>query len=128
MAWTLDYIEDAATARRVIRRPNGTIFTDRASNYETPYSGVHLCGVTDDGEQPTTVASYPMSARLARVLFDAARVVSECGSGEHDFIVDLCIDDEIGEDFHSNRQLWPRAIDAWNALPDAKRIEDQVPL
>lgn len=117
MTWATDYIEDAATTRRSIYRSDGTLACDKSSNYDPPDNGVHLCGVTDDGEQPTTVASYPMHRERARVLWLAAKMAAECGREEADFVVDLCIDDSINEDFWSNRQFWPRAIEAWNSTP-----------
>jgi len=113
--WTENYIEGAATIRRSIYRRDGSMFTDCASNYDPPTNGIHLCGVTDDELQPTTAAVYRVGADKARELFDMAREVAECGEDEGDFIVDLCQRDEITEDFRSNRQLWPRAIAAWNA-------------
>lgn len=115
MTWTLDYIEDAATVRESLYLRNGTLISDRLSNYETPSNGIHLCGVTDDGEQPTTVAVYPMAEKQARAAWQLAKEVAECGKDEGDLIVDLCVGDSIEDDFWSNRQLWPRAIDAWNA-------------
>jgi hypothetical protein len=113
--WELDYIEDAATRREAIRFRDGRICDPCASNYDPPWTGVHLCGQTDDGIQPTTVAAYAMRAAEVGRLFVAAKSAAECVKGEHDFIVDLCIGGDIIEDFYSNRQLWPRAIDAWNA-------------
>lgn len=112
--WTTNYIEDAATRRVTLRSPRGN-FDLNASNYDPPDNGIHLCGVTDDGLQPTTAAVYPMSASDAKRLFDLAKSVAECADDERDFVVDLCIDDSIEEDFSTNRQLWPRAIAAWNA-------------
>jgi hypothetical protein len=106
--WTLDYVPDAATARW-----HGN------SNYEPLEGcGVHLCGQTDDGQQPTTVANYRMrDATEARDLWQIARSVAECASrDEEDFIVDLVLPEGIVADFSSNRQLWPRAIEAWNAV------------
>ncbi|WP_414902492.1 hypothetical protein ACMT1E_04480 [Sphingomonas flavalba] len=114
--FTLGYIDDAATARRTVYRSDGSLLSDCVSNYHTPTNGVHLCGVTDDGQQPTTVASYPMNRAEARSFWEAAREVAECAEDEYDFIVDLCISDQIYEDFRSNRQLWPRVIEAWNSL------------
>lgn len=107
--FTLNYIEDAATARR-----------DGNSNYDPPRNGIHLCGQTDDGEQPTTVARYPMPADTARRLFALAREAAATASEEEgeDFIVDLCIDGDIVDDFTTTRQLWPRAIAAWNEAHD----------
>jgi hypothetical protein len=112
--FTLDYIEDAATARRTIHLRDGGTLTDSASNYDPPRNGIHLCGQTDDGEQPTTVARYPMGWREAARLFDIAREVASCESGSESFIVDLCINGDVVDDFSTNRQLWPRAIAAWN--------------
>lgn len=110
--WSLDYIEDAATKRIDIKSPSGKVWTGN-SNYDPPENGIHLCGQTDDGEQPTTVAAYPMAGQIAAFLM--AKEVAECGKNEHDFVVDLMINGSIEEDFYSNRQLWPRAIEAWNA-------------
>lgn len=112
--WILDYVEDAATSRRSIHRPDGTLFTDQASNYDTPVDGIHLCGQTDDGVQPTTVAVYHMPRAETRAYWHLAKEVAECPKDEADFVVDLCIDDSIEDDFWSNRQIWPRAIEAWN--------------
>jgi hypothetical protein len=125
--WSLDYIEDAATVRRSIYRPNGTLFTDKASNYDPPENGIHLCGVTDDEEQPTTAAVYPMPPALARRLFDVAYDVARCEREEGDFVVDLCLADSIEEDFWSNRQLWPRAIEAWNLRDSDRNPEGEKP-
>lgn len=114
MVWSLNYIENAATKRRVVMY-RGKIADPNASNYDPPATGVHLCGQTDDGEQPTTVAAYPMPARMARELWAVAREVAACPEGEEDFVVDLMVGGLSGpEDFFSNRQLWPRAIGAWN--------------
>jgi hypothetical protein len=114
--WHVDYIEDAATARRSIYRRDGSLFTNKASNYDPPANGVHLCGVTDDEGQPTTMAVYRMAASEACEAFEAAKAVAECDKDAADFVVDLCIADSIENDFWSNRQVWPRAIEAWNAL------------
>lgn len=114
--WELDYIEDAATVRRSIYRSNGTLFTDRASNYNPPDNGVHLCGVTDDEEQPTTVAAYRMPVGQAGEAWQVAKDVAECEKDAADFVVDLFIDGSCETDFWSNRQLWPRAIEAWNTI------------
>lgn len=114
--WSLGYIDDAATARFTLVSPRGTVFED-VSNYEPlEGSGVHLCGQSDDGKQPTTVANYPMRSKVeARFLWELARSVAECASrDEEDFLVDLILPDGIVDDFSSNRQLWPRAIEAWN--------------
>lgn len=116
MGWTLGYIEDAATYRTTVRSPRGTVFTD-VSNYDPLEGyGVHLCGQSDDGQQPTTVANYPMADEAeARELFELARSVAEVHDrDEEDFIVDLITADGLVDDFSSNRQLWPRAIAAWN--------------
>lgn len=117
MTWAANFIEDAATKRVTLRRLNGSVLCEGSSNYDPPINGVHLCGQTDDGEQPTTVASYPIRPAEAKALFELARSVAECSKGEHDFCVDLVLDRDIGEDFYSNRQLWPRAIAAWNTRP-----------
>lgn len=111
--WRTDYVDDAATKRVDIRSPGGRLWTGN-SNYEPPASGVHLCGQTDDGKQPTTVAVYPMQAGEARRFWQTAREVAMCGRDEADFVVDLCVADSIDDDFWSNRQIWPRAIEAWN--------------
>jgi hypothetical protein len=125
--WSLDYIEDAATVRRSIHRPDGTLFTDKASNYDPPANGIHLCGQTDDGKQPTTVAVYIMPAGQAWDYWTLAKEVAECGKDEADFIVDLCMDDSIEGDFWSNRQLWPRAIEAWNLCDSGSDRQAKTP-
>lgn len=114
--FALNYIDDAATARVTLVSPAGRVYTN-VSNYD-PLDGwgVHLCGHTDDGEQPTTVANYPMGKGAPR-LWQLARDVAECGKDEADFIVDLVTPGGIVDDFWSNRQLWPRAIEAWNSAP-----------
>lgn len=115
--WTLAYIDDAATARRTIRRRGRADITD-ISNYDPlEGAGVHLCGQTDDGNQPTTVANYRMRDDAeAQHLWTLAKQAAECASREEeDFLVDLVTSHGIVADFSSNRQLWPRAIDAWNA-------------
>lgn len=114
IAFRLDYVDGAATTRRSVIRRDGTLFTDRASNYEPPDNGIHLCGVTDDGLQPTTVAVYRASANRALIMFELAKAVAECSREEADFIVDLCRHGSIDLDFHTNRQIWPRAIEKWN--------------
>lgn len=118
-AWALDYIDDAATAR-VTYRWNGREYPDN-SNYYLPDSGIHLCGQTDDGEQPTSVARYEMPDTLARKNFELAKV-AECSRDEADFLVDLCVNDGVIADFWSNRQLWPRAIDAWNVAASLRAM------
>lgn len=113
--WQIGYIDDAATYRTTVTSPAGFVHTD-VSNYNPPRIGINLCGQTDDGEQPTTVAAYRMaSASEARSLWNMAKSVAECGEGEGDFIVELLIDHDTYDDFWSNRQMWPRAIEAWNA-------------
>lgn len=117
--WQLDYIPDAATARCTIVSPRTGEAWHGNSNYDPLEGcGVHLCGQTDDGQQPTTVANYPMrDINEARVLWQLARTVAECASrDEEDFLVDLVLPEGIADDFSSNRQLWPRAIAAWNAI------------
>lgn len=114
--WATNYIDDAATKRVTLRSPKGTVWTG-VSNYDPiEGAGVHLCGQSDDGEQPTTVANYRMRDEAeARQLWELARSVAECASREEeDFLVDLVTPDGIEADFSSNRQLWPRAIEAWN--------------
>jgi hypothetical protein len=100
-------------------RRDGSLVSDQVSNYDPPATGVHLCGVTDDDQQPTTVATYCAPADKARDLWRAARAVAECSKDEADFVVDLFVDDQVEDDFWSNRQLWPRAIASWNALSQA---------
>lgn len=90
-AWSLDYVDDAATKRVDIRSPAGRLWTG-CSNYETPQNGVHLCGETDDGEQPTTVAVYPMPRGSVEPNWRRAREVAMCGRDEADFVVDLFLD------------------------------------
>jgi hypothetical protein len=119
--WDIGYIENAATCRRPIFRADGTLFTDKASNYDPPENGVHLCGQTDDGEQPTTVAAYPARRSDAAALWAVAKEVAECGRDEADFVVDLFVGGDVESDFWSNRQLWPRAISAWNARLEQER-------
>lgn len=82
--------------------------------YDPPHNGIHLCA-PDIADAAATAQRYPMSASLARALFDLAKAEAECPDDEMDFVVDLCIAGEISEDFGSNRQLWPHAIAAWNA-------------
>lgn len=115
--WTLGYIDDAATARIDIRSRDGQLWVGN-SNYDPlpgGGAGVHLCGQTDDGEQPTTVANFEMAcADEARTAWNLAREAAACDFEDADFIVDLFIDGDGNDDFPSNRQLWPRAIAAWN--------------
>lgn len=115
--WTLDYIEDAATARLTIRRRGRPDLDDNSNYAPLEGAGVHLCGQTDDGKQPTTVANYRMMDHAeAQHLWTLAKLAAECASREEeDFLVDLVTSNGIIADFSSNRQLWPRAIDAWNA-------------
>lgn len=102
------YISDAAIYRD----------KDGNSNYNPCSCGVHLCGQTDDGKQPTTMQNYPAATEdEARQMWLVARVFAECEEDEADFIVDLMIDDEVQFDFWSNRQIWPRAIEAWESKP-----------
>lgn len=117
--WSTSYVEGAATLRVSIYRPDGSLFCDDASNYDTPENGVRLCGQTDDGKQPTTVAAYSMRPAIAELNWRLAREVAMCGREEADFVVDLCIAGSIEDDFWSNRQLWPRAIEAWNTAAAA---------
>lgn len=115
--WFLNYVPDAATSRRTIVGPDRRQWHGN-SNYDPLEGyGVHLCGQTDDGQQPTTVANYRMRDEAeARRLWMLAKDVAECATrDEEDFIVDLVTADGIVDDFSSNRQLWPRAIEAWNA-------------
>lgn len=99
------YIENAATWRDA----------DGNSNYMPCDNGVHLCGQTDDGEQPVTLQNYPFPHN-ARHMWQAAKDVAECPYGEpHDFVVDLMIGGDLVDDFCSNRQLWPRALAVWAA-------------
>lgn len=121
--WTLNYIEDAATKRHTIRRRGRADITDVSNYHPIEGAGVHLCGQSDDGQQPTTVSNYRMrDAAEATHLWELARSVAECASREEeDFLVDLVLPDGISDDFSSNRQLWPRAIDAWNELEEGKQ-------
>lgn len=123
--WCEDYIDGAASMVCKIYRPDGSLFCDQSSNYETPDNGIHLCGQHDDGQQPTTVATYEMSGDEAAYAFQLAKEVAECGKDEADFVVDLCVDSSIIDDFWSNRQIWPLAIRAWNT---AIAIEAAEPL
>lgn len=127
VGWSLSYID--TTARRSIYRADGSLFTDCASNYDPPENGVHLCGQTGDGVQPTTVATYPMFPAQAESAWLIAKDVAECEEGEADFIVDLCLGGQLECDFWSNRQLWPRAIEAWNLvlLPPHPTLPEQLP-
>lgn len=110
--FTVDYIEDAATKRvNYLRRGK----TYEASNYDTPENGIHLCGQHVNETEPTTVAAYRLSSDLAVRLFDVARDIACVEKDAGDFVVDLCLDGDIVDDFYSNRQLWPLAIAAWNA-------------
>lgn len=124
--WRLNYIADAATKRVTLRSGMGRVWTN-VSNYDPLEGcGVHLCGQSDDGEQPTTVANYRMRNEAeARRLWELARSVAECSSREEeDFLVDLVTPDGIEDDFSSNRQLWPRAIAAWNELSSTGATHD----
>ena len=116
-SWHLDYVPDAATKRVTIVGSDGRRWEGN-SQYDPCDLGIHLCGQTDDGEQPTTVANYPMASEdEARQLWELARGVAEVTDrDEEDFIVDLNLRDGCVDDFSSNRQLWPRAIEAWNAI------------
>lgn len=114
-AWTADFIEDAATQRVDVRGTDGRLWTGNSNYAPLARSGIHLCGQTDDGEQPTTIANYPMRDRAeAERAWQLARV-AECPFEEADFIVDIVVDGDVPDGFPSNRQLWPRAIEAWNA-------------
>jgi hypothetical protein len=115
--WTENYIEDAAT------RVETSVYRGRQyrhSNYRTPVDGIHLCGQHSNGEEPCTTAVYPMRPDEARRLFEVAKTVAEVERDGGDFVVDLCIGGDITDDFYSNRQLWPRAIEAWNAPKDPR--------
>lgn len=116
-AWATNYIADAATARVTITSPDGRKWEGNSNYDPLEGSGVHLCGQTDDGQQPTTVANYPMRNEAeARELWQIAKDVADCVfRDQEDFLVDLVTPDGIADDFSSNRQLWPRAIAAWNA-------------
>jgi hypothetical protein len=81
--------------------------------YDPPENGIHLCG-SDIHDAAATAAVYPMSAKVARDLFAVAKEAAECGKEEADFVVDLFVNGDVVEDFWTNRQLWPRAIDEWN--------------
>ena len=117
MVWTENYIPDAATARVTITGRDGRKWEGNSNYDPLDGFGVHLCGQTDDGKQPTTVANYQMrNEQEARKLWALAREVAECPTrDEEDFIVDLILPEGTVDDFSSNRQLWPRAIAAWNA-------------
>lgn len=115
--YTADLIPDYATKRETIHW-KGRSYDDN-SNYDPPANGIHLCGQTDDGKQFATAQSYPMDAAKARRLFAIARDVAACSIYESDFVVDLFINNSCDEDFHTNRQLWPHAIAAWNAADGA---------
>lgn len=104
--WSLNYIEDAA----IVRDRDGN------SNYDPPHTGIHLCGQTDDNEQPTTVASYSLPPAQAHIFYERARAAAQCEPEEADFMVDLFIRGSSATEFCSNRQLWPRAIAEWNQI------------
>lgn len=111
MIWTENYIPDAAT-RLVKHQWRGRTY--ETSNYDPPDNGVHLCGQHADDEQPYTAASYPMGADNARKLFLLAKAAAETPREEGDFVVDLLIGGDIEDDFWTSRQMWSRAIAAWN--------------
>ncbi len=70
--------------------------------------GLHVCGATQDGERPLTIANYPMkSADEARRIFDLVR--KEFGEREGDLVVDLFIGPyDLVDDFETRRQMLPR--------------------
>lgn len=87
--------------------------------YDPPENGIHLCAV-GAFEAAASAAIYPMPAKQAREFWEMARDVAACERDECDFVVDLCVGGQIDEDFLTNRQLWPRAINAWNAALRAR--------
>lgn len=85
-----------------------TIDGDGNSHYAPCRIGLHFCGSTPDGEQPYTAANIlATSYGNAWAIFAAARSVGECGKDEADFCCDLMINDDVADDFWTNRQLVP---------------------
>lgn len=110
-AYSADLIADYATLRAYSRSPSGKIYEH--AYYDPPHNGIHLCGA-DMNDAAATTACYPMPKEQARRAFELAKAEAECDREVGDFVVDLFIDGDVEGDFHTNRQLWPRAIKAWN--------------
>lgn len=64
-------------------------------------------------EQPTTVANYHMTnvAKALRLVILTRSVREYENRNEEDFPVELVLPDGATDDFSSNRQLQPRAIE-----------------
>lgn len=70
--------------------------------------GIHVCGISADGEEPITIANFRTQGALsARRLWDAARERFEVAEGEpDDLLVDLCLGPyEVVDNFAMTRQM-----------------------
>lgn len=75
------------------------------SFYSPCRTGLHLCGATDDGEQPTTVGNWELSPAEARVAFKwIADRVDDVPPDQADFILDLQLNDDCDDGLACNRQ------------------------
>ncbi|MHC3128153.1 hypothetical protein OB03_13110 [Brevundimonas sp. GN22] len=96
----------------------------RSANYcyRPCFNGIHVCGVHPDGDNCLTVLNLPLEHGAARSLFDAAKAeLSEPDKDESDFIVDLCVDGDINEDFRMNRQMLGRLRSMADAMMEARK-------
>lgn len=76
------------------------------SFYDPCATGLHLCGQTDDENQPTTMGNWHTTAASAQETFDFIKShIGEVAEEEADYILDLQIGGETVTDLRCNRQL-----------------------
>jgi hypothetical protein len=75
------------------------------SFYSPCRTGLHLCGATDDGDQPTTMGNWELSPADARLAFKwIADRLDEVPVEQADFILDLQVNDDCDDGLACNRQ------------------------
>jgi hypothetical protein len=75
------------------------------SHYQPCRNGLHLCGTTDDGDQPVTMGNWILSPSDAQAAFSTLLDrLDNIPAFEADFVLDLQIDGDCVGDVLCNRQ------------------------
>lgn len=75
------------------------------SFYSPCRTGLHLCGATDDGDQPTTVGNWQLSESAARLAFKwIADRLTPVPVEQADFILDLQVNGDCLDGLACQRQ------------------------